>query len=146
MRRVLMMWMVVFAGILSPGVVSAQEWSTRELITTVVIALPLTTTSYAVERTINRMTDKVIDKIVTYLEENEAGIRHGLAVGGGETMDDLAVMCEVPQARRAAFVAALRARRGELDVWGERGVTREGASRFVAAMAAARQEAVQDER
>jgi hypothetical protein len=126
-----------------PASASAQEWTTRELVTTVVIALPLTTTSYAVERTINRMIDKAVDKMVSYLEENEAGLRQGLAVGASAELDDLVAMCEVAPGERVALMRALRARRGELEqVWGQGKVTREGALRFLEVVAQARAEVV----
>lgn len=127
----------------APARASAQEWTTRELVTTVVIALPLTTTSYAVERTINRVVDKAVDKMVGYLEENEAGLRQGLAVGASAELDDLVTMCEVAPAQRGALLRALRARRGALEqVWGQGRVTREGARRFLEVVAQARAEVV----
>lgn len=123
----------------------AQDFSTREIITTVVIALPLTTTSYAVERTINKMVDKAVDKIVTYLEEHEASVRDGLALGGGEAIEDLAELCGVPHAQRPEFAARLRARRGELGrAWDGGRVTREAGSSFLAVLVETRDEVMAD--
>lgn len=128
----------------SPGA-SAQEVSTREIITTVVIALPLTTTSYAVERTINKMVDKAVDKMVTYLEEHEASVRSGLALGGGAAIEDLAELCEVPHVRRPGFALRLRERRAELEqTWQTGRVTREGARVFLAVLVETRAEVMAD--
>jgi hypothetical protein len=143
-RGILLASCVMTFALGSPAA-SAQDFSTREIITTVVIALPLTTTSYAVERTINKMVDKAVDKIVTYLEEHEASVRDGLALGGGEAIEDLAELCGVPHARRPAFATRLRARRGVLEqAWGQGGVTRESGYAFLTVLVETRDEVMAD--
>jgi hypothetical protein len=112
--------MVALGAAMSPMSAQAQELSTREVITTIAIALPLSTTSYAVERTINRVIDKAVDEMISYIDEYEQHLRDALALGAGASLDDLAAMYEIAPHERAAFGKLVRARRVELHttLWG----------------------------
>lgn len=96
---------------------SAATSTTTGVITTVVaIPLGIISTSTSSLRGPRRRHHRRMRRraMMLYLEHNTQRVDEGLAVGGGDALDDLATLCEVPEGQRATFHHALRQHRAAL--------------------------------
>ena len=96
---------------------SAATSTTTGVITTVVaIPLGIISTSTSSLRGPRRRRNRRMRRraMMLYLENNAQRVDAGLALGGGDALDDLATLCEVSQDQRAVFHHALRHHRAAL--------------------------------
>ena len=93
------------------------------LFTTTVIAplaVPTTTTAGGVTTTIVIVSHSAESETVkAYLEDNAVAVQHDLYMGGGDSVDDLAVMFGVPDEGRQAFESVVYDHRHQLAALAE---------------------------
>jgi hypothetical protein len=90
------------------------------LLTTTTVGVAITIASspgwmtLSTSTTSTDITDSSARHAEAYMRLNNAALRQGLALGGGEAIDDLAHIFRVPSEHRARFAKELRAHRSEL--------------------------------